>query len=465
MPTMPTLKKTALFALGAVICFHLAFAGLGLSVLIVGFFYCLLRMTETESFSELYWCGLVAGMLCYSPPLAFLWRIFGVFAVSLWLVMSAWLLAFLILAWWWRRRYGLISFAIIAPFFWTGLEYFRGELYYLRFSWLSAGYAFSGSAQLRWLAGLGVYGIGFVAMALAAILFMLPLRRRLIAGAVLLVGGLIHWPVTPIRTPVDGRVLKLAGIQLEFPARETLMVSLHELASRHPDADVLVLSEYTLDGQVPAEIRDFCRERKKYLIIGGKAPASGDNFYDTAFVVGPTGDIVFSQAKSVPVQFFRDGLTALEQRVWYSPWGKIGIGICYDASYRRVVDGLIQQGAQALIFPTMDVEDWGAQEHKLNALVTQMRAAEYQVPVFRLASSGISEAVNADGTVQARADYPGQAEFITAEFHLPVEGRLPLGHWLAPACTALTAGLVWWLAFTGMTKRFRREKAPQPGKN
>ena len=34
---------------------------------------------------------------------------------------------------------------LLIPFVWTGLEYFRSELYYLRFSWLNAGYAFAGA--------------------------------------------------------------------------------------------------------------------------------------------------------------------------------------------------------------------------------------------------------------------------------------------------------------------------------
>ena len=81
------------------------------------------------------------------------------------------------------------------------------------------------------------------------------------------------------------------------------------------------------------------------------------NFYDTAFVVGTNGEVVFKQVKSVPIQFFKDGLPAKEQTVWNSPWGKIGFCVCYDLSYTRVTDELVRQGAQLLIVPTMDVEN------------------------------------------------------------------------------------------------------------
>ncbi len=59
-------------------------------------------------------------------------------------------------------------------------------------------------------------------------------------------------------------------------------------------------------------------------MVGGKDPVGTNNYYNTAFVVGTNGEIVFKQVKSVPIQFFRDGLPAPEQKVWNSPWGKIG---------------------------------------------------------------------------------------------------------------------------------------------
>ena len=126
-----------------------------------------------------------------------------------------------------------------------------------------------------------------------------------------------------------------------------------------------------------------------YALAG--LPSSRRTFYNTAFVIDPRGEVVFRQAKCVPIQFFKDGLPALEQRVWDSPWGKIGFCICFDLSYRRVADALIRSGAQALIVPTMDLAEWGAHQHRLNARIAPIRAAEYGIPIFRLASSGISQ--------------------------------------------------------------------------
>ncbi len=224
--------------------------------------------------------------------------------------------------------------------------------------------------------------------------------------------------------------------------------------TRYTNLDLVVLPEYTLDGPPTQELKDWCREHGKFLIVGGKDPAPGNNFYDTAFVIGTNGEVVFKQAKSVPIQFFKDGLPAPEQRVWESPWGKIGICICYDLSYARVTDELVRQGARLLIVPTMDVVDWGRHQHELHARIAPVREAEYGIPIFRVASSGISQGVTASGNVRANAPFPGDGEMIFFATRLGKPGSLPLDRWLAPLCVGVTGLFMAWLA----VGKLRRKK-------
>src|SRR5207244_1764341 len=114
--------------------------------------------------------GFAIGFGIYVPQFAFLWKIFGPAAIALWAVLAFWLGLFLLLAHKCWRRMPLWASALLIPLIWTGLEYFRSELYYLRFSWLSAGYAFSNADILTGAAWLGVYGIGFVLMLCTALL-------------------------------------------------------------------------------------------------------------------------------------------------------------------------------------------------------------------------------------------------------------------------------------------------------
>jgi len=329
------------------------------------------------------------------------------------------------------------------------LEYFRSELYYLRFSWLNVGYSFSDLQPLLPAAGLvGMYGIGFLAAALAAVLMRLCPMRTSIAATALAMVSLLAWAgnveaAAPEIAP--DRSVIVAGVQLEFPTDDEVIAALNKAVRAVPAAELLVLSEYTFQDVVPETIKRWCREHRRYLIVGGKEPAANGQFYNTAFVVDPEGDIVFRQVKSVPIQFFKDGLPASEQKLWESPWGRIGICICYDLSYTRVTDRLIRLGAEALIVPTMDVAEWGRQQHELHARVARLRAAEYGVPIFRVASSGISQLVDRSGRLMAQTGFPGEQAVISGRLQLGVAGSLPPDRWLAPAAVAVTGLVVLWV--------------------
>jgi apolipoprotein N-acyltransferase len=311
------------------------------------------------------------------------------------------------------------------------------------------GYAFSDLPSLVGLCA-GVYGVGLVAMLMAAFhSFCWHGRRWLMWRIVVFWPGLLlvaAWLLLPAigRKHYWGQV-KVAGIQLEFPAMLDVPPALDRVLARFPETELFVLSEYTFDGPVPKRVRDWCKRTGKHLLVGGKDDLGNGQYYNTAFVIGPDGEVVFKQAKAVPIQFFKDGLPAPEQKVWNSPWGKLGICICYDSSFTRVTDELVRQGAQALIVPVMDMVEWGAHQHELHSRIAPVRAAEYGVPVFRVCSSGISQLVSRGGRVYANASFPGQGEIIGGPIGLPrsIEGygRIPLDRvlaWLGLAAVVFT---------------------------
>jgi apolipoprotein N-acyltransferase len=438
----------------AVACFHAAYTSIyfpAAGLLIFGYAYGLVRMTDQPTVRRAFYFGLATGFLCYAPQLFFFWQIFSVAAIVLWLVLAFWIGLFAAIVCGSIRRWGKVKAAWLIPIIWTGVEYFRSELYYLKFSWLNVGYAFHDP-----LGVIGMYGIGFLFFAIAAA--YLVLRPALVSASlfILIVFIAILWPAHSQTKPPGGRMLRIVGIQMEFPPKNVLPKLLNQAFAKDTNAPIFVLSEYTLDGPVPDSLKDWCREHSRYLIVGGEDPAGADNYYDTAFVVGTNGDIVFKQAKSVPIQFFKDGLPAQKQEVWNSPWGKIGICICYDLSYTRVTDELVRQGAQLLIVPTMDVEDWGRHQHELHSRVAPVLAAEYGIPIFRVASSGISQAVTGGGFVVAQTKIPGNGEIFSAQLRLPMRGSLPLDRYLAPLCVALTGIVTAVLLFLTW-----KEKPPQ----
>ena len=467
------LKEIALWVLLGAAAFHAAYASIRLSFLILVYLFALVQLAQAATFRKGYYSGLAVGFLLGIGRLEFFWTIFSGGAVALWYVYAFWIGLFVALSALCLRKSRSNWGWLLIPFLWVGLEYFRSELYYLRFSWLSPGYAL---AALPWplpLHWLGTYGVGFVLVGMACVAAFVwkksPFKGTgvlvLLASCLALASlGLPSQPrpqpgVTSASPSIsNSNSLRIAGIQLEIPIEQEILAGLDDLLRKHPDTELVVLSEYTfmLENGVPPKIRDWCRKHQRYLIVGGKDPAPRAQYYNTAFVIGPAGDIIFRQVKAVPIQFFKDGLPAPEQKLWDSPWGKIGICVCYDLSYTRVTDRLIQLGAQALIVPTMDVMDWGRRQHELHARIAPVRAAEYGVPIFRLASSGISQWVDGTGHILGVAPCPGQGEILAGALVLHGPGALPLDRWLAPFSTFLTAVVIVWLLIAARLKSVLR---------
>ncbi|MDR3458306.1 MAG: carbon-nitrogen hydrolase family protein [Verrucomicrobiae bacterium] len=292
----------------------------------------------------------------------------------------------------------------------------------------------------------GMYGAGFVVLSAATLFHFrawVKISRIQLLGiaALIPIFVVLLLPASMLGYLAGRPSVSVTGIQLEFPNANLLPKVLDHALAKNTNSQIFVLSEYTLKDGVPDSLKDWCREHSRYLVVGGEEVLTNDVYFNTAFVVGTNGEIVFKQAKSVPIQFFKDGLRATNQSLWNSPWGKIGICICYDLSYTRVTDELVRQGAQLIIVPTMDVENWGRHQHELHSRVAPVRAAEYRVPIFRLASSGISQAVIGSGQVVAQTHMPGPGETLSAQLHLPAHGALPWDRYFAPVCTGIT-GLI-----------------------
>ena len=429
-------KKSFLWLALAVACFQAAYTSIhypAAGLLIFGYAFGLVKLTGQPNVRRAFYFGLTTGFLCYAPQLFFFFRIFNVAAIVLWLVLAFWVGLFAAIVCGSARRWGKVKTAWLIPIIWTGIEYFRSELYFLKFSWMNVGYALQFPI-------IGMYGCGFLVFAIAAAYFASHWRTVTAWLFVLTVFAAMFLPAYAYSGRLRPR-LNIVGVQMEFPPQTIIPQILNQALAKNTNAPIFVLSEYSLDGGVPDSLKNWCRDHSKFLVIGGKDFVTNDIYYNTAFVVGTNGEIVFKQAKSVPIQFFHDGLPAPKQEVWNSPWGKIGLCICYDLSYTRVTDELVRQGAQLLIVPTMDVEFWGRHQHELHSRVAPVRAAEYGIPIFRVASSGISQAVNSGGQVVAKTSIGSYGEIFSAQLRLPRQGSIPIDRYLAPICVAATGGV------------------------
>src|SRR5262245_13227506 len=172
--------------LGGVAAFHLAYTFPPLSFLMGVFLAFLIPLSRLASSRRAFYFGLAIGVLIYAAHLWFFVSIFQWVGAVLWLVVALWVGLFLVLGRLARIHCGPVWAAVLMPFLWSGFEYFRSELWFLRFSWLNAGFAFSENLRGLPISFLGVYGIGFCLAAVASGLDLLSLKKKLVSGFLLL---------------------------------------------------------------------------------------------------------------------------------------------------------------------------------------------------------------------------------------------------------------------------------------
>ncbi|HZK82708.1 MAG TPA: nitrilase-related carbon-nitrogen hydrolase [Humisphaera sp.] len=446
-----------LLALGAMAGYWFAFATTKGAAGILIALPCVFLLARLRSPRLAFYGGMGAGMAMYVPHLLFFRSVFGAAAFPLWLIAGLPIGIFLLIVHLTYRRLGMGWALFLTPVVWTGIEYFRSEVWYLRFAWLLPGQASAFLPGVRMMA-IGVYGLGFVyAVAATFVISRGVMSRAIGVIATIILAALMYFPQRPA-SPTDAP-LHVAGMQLEFPDAYTLPSAIERLALAHPDAQILVLSEYTFQGEPPPAVREMVRKHHRYLIVGGTRILHDGSFYNTAFVIGPDGHEVFSQDKSVPVQFVTDGIPASARHVWSSPWGKIGIAVCYDLSYARPMDDFVRQGAQGLIVPTMDLTVWGEYERRmLHGRMAPIRSAEYGIPTFGVWSSGVSQLTDRFGTVIATAGYPGQGEMISGPFDLQHTGRLPPDRLFAMCALVATAAVTAFLFVCSVRDRSKSKR-------
>lgn len=449
----------------SVLLFHAALiwpAGAGWLVLFSLVF--LLRLRRAATVRRAFYGGLLVGMGIMGPQLMFFWKVFGPFAVLLWFLLAIWVAIFCGLGKAVESRFGRAWGMAAAPVLWFGLEFVRCEVWSLRFSWLTPGFALPAETWAGCFHHLGIYGAGALLVCAAA--WAADTSRGPIKWALLLAlpFGLMALPAAKAGSGGDSKAIHVAGVQWENPLPEEVIAGLDAVLKASPAAQLIVLSEYTYNSTPPPEIGEWCRKNRRHVMVGGierqaVAGTADEKEFNTAFIVGPEGEILHRQVKSVPIQFMRDGEPAPSQQVWDSPMGRIGVAICYDMNYARVMDGLIAREAELLVIPAMDVLGWGENAHRLSAQLAAVRAAEYGVPLFRLASSGFSRITTHDGRVACELGIPGQGEVIHGQVVMPGKGRRPFDRWLAWPCVALTAGLMLFFGFEKV-RRVRWRRSP-----
>lgn len=125
---------------------------------------------------------------------------------------------------------------------------------------------------------------------------------------------------------------------------------------QYPHEEKLALAE-TIHGEACAAVSEITKKYGIYVVFGG-AEREGDILYNSAFAVGPDG-VMGTYRKIHPFD---------EENTWCAkgdtpflidtPWGPVGIGICYDSyQFPELMRYYAAKGARLYLNPTALVEE------------------------------------------------------------------------------------------------------------
>ncbi len=129
----------------------------------------------------------------------------------------------------------------------------------------------------------------------------------------------------------------------------------------------------TLDGPSSEAIANACRETGAYAVVGF-IEKEGRSFYNAAMLIGPDGVIGSYRKVHLPFLGVDRFLTPGDKpfALFELPFGKIGINICYDASFPEAARALKLLGAELILLPT----NWPTGAWRTAEFIINTRACE-----------------------------------------------------------------------------------------
>lgn len=175
-----------------------------------------------------------------------------------------------------------------------------------------------------------------------------------------------------------------------------------------------------IDGPAVRAWTELAAERDRH-IVAGLCERAGDDFYNTAVVVGP-GGVVLHYRKLHVFQAEKSAFTPgdLGLPVVQLPFGTVGVCVCYDLRFVETVRVLTLKGAELICVPTawtpgFDTERWD--EH---GYCPQARGAVLQANLDQAFIACASQA----GTADAGPDFLGSS-ILADPYGKALAGPLP----------------------------------------
>lgn len=354
----------------------------------------------------------------------------------------------------------------IAPILWVSLEYIRSVLL-SGFPWALLGYSqYLNTPLIQISEFTGVYGVSFlIVLVNATIAYTISVVRLprsspkamvwgrpssivhkilpVVIAAVILVACFTYGKLilrTSHLTPRNSE-LKVGIVQGNIDLEEKWSGILHEkvldthirlteeVAKEEPE--LIVWSETATasclkhEGGDLVQLSDLARRLGSHLLIGSLDLAPENNYYNSAFLISPKGDIVYQYNKVHLVPFGEviplrrqlpflarfvermggGGIKAGKELTIFDLNGKrFGVLICYEGIFDNLVRRFVKKGADFIVNITNDAWYERTSAPYQHFSFSVFRAIENRVPIVRAANTGVSGFIDSQGRIRKDLD-------------------------------------------------------------
>lgn len=416
-----------------------------------------------------------APVLAYGLPSVLIASLAGAAALSARMVWSV-------------RARPAVAVLVLLPALWTAFEWLR-QFGAFRFPWARLGYTQVDAALAGFAPVFGVLGVGFVTMVVGGLLALAVLAHRgvtraLCATAIVLVVALasllqrIEW------TQASARSVQIAALQGAFPLHDKFDAGAIRTAlqvygdfARESRAQVAIVPESALpllEQQLPAgylpHIAEHARAEGRDVLLGffRAAPAlaarssdAATAHYNSARIVGISGAQNYDKRILLP---FGEYVPAAR---WLRPWferiasvpmldtvvgagadaplllggERVALRLCFEDLFGNFARTEVALASYIVVLAN-DSWDGSALPMQQHLQVARMRALEAHKPLVRVANTGWSGLIGADGGLRDFAP-PDQRAALAFELR-PRHGVTPyLRHGDLPVLVVVALALLW----------------------
>lgn len=146
--------------------------------------------------------------------------------------------------------------------------------------------------------------------------------------------------------------------------------------------DLFVFPEGHLQADQLPRAKEFISKTKRWVITGIDDTSQSSCPVEQAILINPDGEIVALHTKTSLTQseLDRGYVPGRTIEPLDTPWGKIGVAICFEIHFPEVTRTLALKGARLIVNP-IGTGMWHERQYKQWNAIASARASENEVPV------------------------------------------------------------------------------------